>query len=149
MINLPFYYWFGTQGRFLDHVCSCQCHHIDFAIDPLQLRSAHEHCSHLPESKGQTGTRQTKTFDLLKWLFFSFDCLVLMCLLCNAKEKVSHLSFLSSDKKKKKMSVLFVSSPCSWLIVQRLVIAETRFKWFNSELLFLFFKNISSDDLNK
>ena len=102
VINLPFYYWFGTQGRFLDHVCSCQCHHIDFAIDPLQLRSAHEHCSHLPESKGQTGTRQTKTLHLLKWLLFSFDCLVLMCLLCNAKEKVSHLSFLSSDKKKKK-----------------------------------------------
>ena len=106
MINLPFYYWFGTQGRFLDHVCSCQCHHVDFAIDPLQLRSAHEHCSHLPESKGQTGTRQTKTLHLLKWLLFSFDCLVLMCLLCNAKEKVSHLSFLSSDKKKKNVCPL-------------------------------------------
>ena len=57
----------------------------------------------MPEIKGQTGTRQTKGLHLLKWLLFSFDCLVLMCLWCNAKEKVSDLSFLSSDKKKKKI----------------------------------------------
>ena len=60
----------------------------------------------MPESKGQTGTRQTKTLHLLKWLLFSFDCLVLMRLLCNAKERVSDLSFLSSDKKRKKLCVL-------------------------------------------
>ena len=68
-----------------------------------------------------------------------------MCLLCNAKEKVSNLSFLSSDKKKKKI----VCPLCQSLFMARLVIADTRFKWFNPELLFLFFKSISSDDLNK
>ena len=26
------YSWFGTRERFLDHVCNCQCHHIDFTI---------------------------------------------------------------------------------------------------------------------